>query len=159
MSEGTQKEKLRFALIYHKNGYNAAASAREMDISPSRAQRLKRDEEVRELLTLISECLGGSAAPERCDIADMDEILAAWSAIVRDEHKVEKVATKKTTTAEWVGKQKNTVTEETPEVIELNSANSDIISAGKALYQYYRDTAQEGDMGECGVVILAEVKE
>ena len=158
----TQTEKLRFALLYFKNGGNASATARDMEIAPSRAQRLKRDDEVEEYYALISDCLSGAALPEgekRRDIADMDEVLAAWSAIVRDEHKIEKLTSKKTTTAEWAGKQKNTVTEETPEVVQLNSANSDIISAGKALYQYYRDNAGEGGEGECGVVILAEIKE
>ena len=155
-------EKLRFALLYFKNGGNASATARDMEMAPSRAQRLKRDEEVREYSALIADCLSGAALPERerrRDIADMDEVLAAWSAIVRDEHKIEKLASKKTTTAEWVGKQKNTVTDETPEVVQLNSANSDIISAGKALYQYYRDKAGDGGESECGVVILAEIKD
>lgn len=161
MSEGTQNERLRFALLYHKHGRNASAAARDMGIARSRAQRLSKDSEVAEYLALIGECLGGGLAPDstKSDIADMDEVLAAWSAIVRDEHKVEKLTSKKTTTAEWVGKQKNTVTEEMPEVVQLNSANSDIISAGKALYQYYRDYAENADESECGVVILAEIKD
>ena len=126
----------------------------------SKAYRLRKDEDVAAYLRIISESLDG-AEPVRADIADMDEVLAAWSAIVRDEHKIEKLAAKKKTTTESEGRQKNVVTEETPEVVQLNAANSDIISAGKALYQYWRDVEGEGtdDAAETGVIILAEIKE
>lgn len=153
------EDKLRFALVYHKNGRNASAAAREMDMPRNKAYRLTKDAEVKACLKVIAESLDG-AEPERADIADMDEVLAAWSAIVRDEHKIEKLAAKKKTTTESEGRQKNVVTEETPEVVQLNAANSDIISAGKAIYQYWRDIESEGgDAAETGVIILAEIKE
>lgn len=153
------EDKLRFALIYHKNGRNASAAARELDMPRNKAYRLSRDAEVEEYLRIIAESLDGGG-PERLDIADMDEVLAAWSAIVRDEHKIEKLAAKKKTVTESEGKQKNVITEEIPEVVQLNAANSDIISAGKALYQYWRDIEGEGeDAPETGVIILAGIKE
>ncbi len=153
------EDKLRFALVYYKNGRNASAAARELCIPRSKAYRLRKDEEVTAYLRIISESLDG-AEPVRADIADMDEVLAAWSAIVRDEHKIEKLAAKKKTTTESEGRQKNVVTEETPEVVQLNAANSDIISAGKALYQYWRDVEGEGeDAAETGVIILAGIKD
>lgn len=154
------EDKLRFALIYYKNGRNAAAAARELDMPRGRAYSLTRDDEVRAYLAVISESLDG-AEPARTDIADMDEVLAAWSAIVRDEHKIEKLASKKRTATESEGRQKNVVCEETPEVVQLNAANSDIISAGKALYQYWRDieVGSGDDEAETGVIILAEIKE
>lgn len=153
------EDKLRFALVYYKNGRNASAVARELCMPRSKAYRLRKDEDVTAYLRIISESLDG-AEPVRADIADMDEVLAAWSAIVRDEHKIEKLAAKKKTTTESEGRQKNVVTEETPEVVQLNAANSDIISAGKALYQYWRDVEGEGeDAAETGVIILAGIKD
>ena len=153
------EDKLRFALVYYKNGRNASAAARELCMPRSKAYRLRKDEDVTAYLRIISESLDG-AEPVRADIADMDEVLAAWSAIVRDEHKIEKLAAKKKTTTESEGRQKNVVTEETPEVVQLNAANSDIISAGKALYQYWRDVEGEGeDAAETGVIILAGIKD
>lgn len=155
------EDKLRFALVYYKNGRNAAAAARELCMPRNKAYRLTRDQDIKAYLSVIAESLDG-AEPVRTDIADMDEVLAAWSAIVRDEHKIEKLAAKKKTTTESEGRQKNVVTEETPEVVQLNAANSDIISAGKALYQYWRDVEEEGggeDAAEPGIVILAGIKE
>lgn len=151
--------KLRFAVLFLKNGKNAAAAARELGLSKSTGDRYKRDPIVTDYISQISAGLNLDqlsqvhAAEIGGDIADIKEVLAILTEIARGRRKDETVVVVKEESTKWDGKRKTTTRREVPKIVELATRNADIVRAASELLKYL-DVNKDSEDAEAGVVIL-----
>lgn len=98
--------------------------------------------------------------PPKSDIADINEILAILTRIIRREEIDDKVVVLKNNVTEGTGKEKTTSHEERCETVGTKPTISEVNRAANLLMNYYSSIEEnEEECGQTGVIILAPVND